>query len=42
LAGSTLAPFVMVYALWKTPNMWHIEFQASATRPTGPLDVRPL
>ncbi len=42
LVGSTLAPFVMVYALWKTRNMRFIEWRGKRYEVNGPMDVRPL
>jgi hypothetical protein len=42
LAGSTLSPFIMIYALWKTRNLRLIEWRGKRYEVHGPMDVRPL
>jgi hypothetical protein len=42
LAGAALAPFVMIYALWKTRDLRVIEWRGKRYEVNGPLDVRPL
>ncbi len=41
-AGSSVAPFVMIYALLKTRKLRHIEWRGRTYEVNGPLDVRPL
>ncbi len=42
LAGSTLSPFVMIYAVWKTRDLRLIEWRGKRYEVHGPMDVRPL
>jgi hypothetical protein len=42
LAGAALAPFVMIYALFKTRRLTHIVWRGRRYEVNGPMDVRPL
>lgn len=42
LVGGALSPFVMIWALFKTRDLRHIEWRGRTYEVNGPLDVRPL